>query len=140
MVELITVVVLIGVLAAVALPRFVGQGAFTGAAGTDRVVSAMRFAQQQALSRNRAARLQFDGQEYGVDVREGGVWEDVPVPGTGEDSWTLPGDVRFSTTGERQFDGLGRPDPGPCGSSGDVGLTSGAVIRIECETGFAHER
>jgi len=137
LVELIAVLLLVGILGAVALPRFVGQAAFTGKAGTDRVVSAVRFAQQQALSRNRHARIQFDGQEYGVDVREGGTWEDVPVPGTGESVWTLPGDVRFANSGERVLDGLGRPDSGDCGPANTIDLTSGSSIQIECETGFS---
>lgn len=140
LVELITVLVLLGVLAAVALPRFVGTDAFSGRAAMDRVVSAIRYAQEQAMSRNRHARIRFSGQSYRVQFRNAsGAWETLPVPGTGRDEWTLPGDVRFSSAGAREFDGLGRPEPGDCGPGNTVGLTSGGSIRIECRTGFARE-
>ena len=140
LVELITVLVLLGILATVALPRFVGTGAFSGRAAGDRVVSAVRYAQEQAMSRNRHARIRFSGRTYRVQFRNAsGSWETLPVPGTGEDEWTLPGDVRFSAAGNREFDGLGKPAPGDCGPGNTLGLTSGENIRIECRTGFARE-
>lgn len=138
LVELVTVLVIVGVLAAIALPRFVGTTAFTDQASVDRVISAVRYAQEQAMSRNRHVRFHFSGQDYGVEVWDGSNWNAIPVPGTGNATWTLPGDVRFSTSGQREFDGLGRPDPGPCGPGNTIELTSGASLRIECETGFAH--
>lgn len=139
LVELVTTIVILGVLVAVVAPRFPGFSTFSGKAARDQVVSGLRYAQQQALSRNRSARFVFGGTTYQVQYRDaGGTWHTVPVPGSGGTSWSLPGGVRFSGSGNRAFDSLGVPAGGACGAGSTVDLTSGTSVRIECGTGFAH--
>lgn len=53
MVELITVMVLIGVLAAFALPRLMGESTTGAALFADQVASGMRMAQKSAVARRR---------------------------------------------------------------------------------------
>lgn len=53
MVELITVMVLLGVLAAVALPRLMGQNTTGAAVFGEQVVSALRLAQKSAVAKRR---------------------------------------------------------------------------------------
>ena len=139
LVELVTALVLLGLLAAVLLPRLPGLAGFAGKAARDQVVSGLRYAQQQAMSRNRPARFVFGGDRYRVEYRDsGGVWHRVPVPASGASAWSLPGGVRFAGSGRRQFESIGRAASGACGPGNEVNLTSGAAIAIECQTGFVH--
>lgn len=52
-VELVVVLVLVGILSAVAYPRFMGRGAFDTRGFHDQVVSAIQFARQQAVAQRR---------------------------------------------------------------------------------------
>lgn len=57
MVELITVMVLLGVLAAIAVPRLMGSNVTGAAAHADNVASALRLAQKTAVARRRTVCL-----------------------------------------------------------------------------------
>ena len=51
LVELVTVLVILGIVAVVALPRFAGQGGFAERAAQDQIIAAARYAQQLAMAR-----------------------------------------------------------------------------------------
>lgn len=53
MVELIVTLVLIGIVAAVAIPRFVGRDAFDARGYSDQFVGAFQYARQQAIAQRR---------------------------------------------------------------------------------------
>ena len=57
MVELITVMVLLGVLAAIAIPRLMGDNTVEAAVHGDKVASAVRLAQKTALAKRRSVCL-----------------------------------------------------------------------------------
>jgi MSHA pilin protein MshC len=57
MVELITVMVLLGVLAAVAVPKLMGDNVIEAAVQGDKVVSALRLAQKTAVAKRRTVCL-----------------------------------------------------------------------------------
>jgi MSHA pilin protein MshC len=52
-VELVVVLVLVGILSAVAYPRFMGRGAFDTRGFHDEVITAIQFARQQAVAQRR---------------------------------------------------------------------------------------
>lgn len=52
-VELVTVIIVAGIIAAVALPRFVGRDAFFQRGFRDQVLSSLRYARQQAVAKRR---------------------------------------------------------------------------------------
>lgn len=53
MVELITIMVIVGILAAVAAPRFFNQGVFASRGFYDQTASAIRYAQKAAIAQHR---------------------------------------------------------------------------------------
>jgi MSHA pilin protein MshC len=59
LVELIAVMVIIGVLAAVALPRFFIRGSFDSRAFYDQVISSLRYAQKTAIAQHRNVCVTF---------------------------------------------------------------------------------
>lgn len=59
-VELVTVMVLVGIVAAVAIPRFVGRGAFDTRGYQDQVVVAIQYARQQAVAQRRQVCVAID--------------------------------------------------------------------------------
>ncbi|HKJ88166.1 MAG TPA: type II secretion system protein [Gammaproteobacteria bacterium] len=134
LIELVAVIVLLGIIAAVAYPRFTGVGAYAGSAATAQALSGIRFAQEQALSRGLHARFRYQGRHYAVEYDTGPGFSAVP----GRSRWTLPGNARFAANGTVTFDGLGRPDAGDCGGGNPIPLDPGEDLQVECETGFAH--
>jgi MSHA pilin protein MshC len=61
MLELISVVVLVGILAAVAIPRFAGRVSFDTRGYTDRVRSALQYAQKVAIAERRNVCVDMTG-------------------------------------------------------------------------------
>lgn len=53
LVELIVTLILVGILSAVAIPRFMGQGSFETRGFHDQVITAIQFARQQAVAQRR---------------------------------------------------------------------------------------
>ena len=59
MVELILVMVIAGILAAVAIPRFMGRNSFDTRGFTDQLAATVRFAQKLAISQRTPVFVQF---------------------------------------------------------------------------------
>lgn len=73
-VELVVVIMILGILAAVAGPRFVGRGAFDARGFQDQLIAALQYARQQAVAQRR---------QMCVSVTAGGVSiirADAPPP------------------------------------------------------------
>jgi MSHA pilin protein MshC len=151
LVELVTVLVLLGVLAAVALPRLGGVGVYAERASGSRLVSGLRFAQEQAMSRNRFVRVRIAtpaADRFRIERCQGRApspgacpgWVQLSPPGSTGD-WSLSGDLAFDSAATLFFDGLGRPVTAAGGSPGTqtVAAGGGAVtVTVEAETGFVH--
>ncbi|MEF8982116.1 GspH/FimT family pseudopilin, partial [Thiohalorhabdus sp.] len=122
-------------------------------ASSDRLVSGLRYAQQQALSRNRFVRVQI-GQPSPARFRFHYCSADVPDPAscpdwhvlspptTEQGFWELAGGLQFAPSPPTiYFDALGRSVDGSGSVDGPtpIPLEGGDVtITVEGETGFAH--
>ena len=159
LIELIMVLVLIGVLAAVAIPRFAQRSAFDSKGFTDQTLSAIRFAQKSAIAERRRVQvaiaaggvtLNVCATASGVDVCTGamtGCAVPLTLPTGGSNGVTAPSGVTLSALSFR-YDCQGRPVSDVNSAWANLATSDVTVattgeanrtIRIESESGYARE-
>jgi MSHA pilin protein MshC len=122
LVELITVMVIVGILAVSVLPRFFTVSDFEDRGSADQVKSMLRFAQKTAIAQHR-----------NISVA-------ISTATTPNCTTTLAGaaltcQVKSTVAAKTvTFDALGRPVP----NAADAVTVGGTVITIEAETGYVH--
>lgn len=144
LIELVMVMVIIGILAVVALPRF-SRGGFDSREFYDQVISNVRYAQKTAIAQRRFVCVAFSG---GNTLT---VTYDATAPSTTHTAATCPGTtltnpvgkpssvtapsgVTFSGGADFNFNAQGKP------SAAQSITVSGypTVITVEAETGYVH--
>ena len=84
LVELVTVMIIVGILAVVAIPRM-DTSAYHAARFHDQAVAALRFAQKSAVSHRRPVRVTFPDNAYTlaleIDSDRTGNWLPLNLPG-----------------------------------------------------------
>jgi MSHA pilin protein MshC len=139
MVELILVIVIAGILAAVAVPRLVGRNSFDTRGFTDQLAATVRFAQKLAIAQRRDVFVRLTASAATL-CYDAACANFAPGPG-GEKPYTVTapsGVVIASTVGSLAFDARGQ--------SNTAGLLdiqvngAGAYhVYVEQETGFVHD-
>lgn len=144
LVELVVTLVIVAIIAAVAIPRFVGRGAFETRGFADRVQTIVRYAQKTAVAKRREVFVVLNAGSVRAcytDACTAGT--EVPDPiGHGDPCGaellcaTAPGGVSLtSAESEFSFDGLGRPS-----IAANLTVTiAGDITRsfvVERETGY----
>lgn len=140
LVELILVLVLLGVLSAVVLPRFTSSG-YAEYGYMEELASALRFAQQSAVAANTPITLTLSSDRYRI-CRDTSCSSSGPFlinPGNGR-PWDgsatgrglAPSGVALSPAESITFSGLGVPSEGLSIQIGDRSL------QLEAETGHVH--
>lgn len=151
LIELVAVLVIVGVLAVVAIPRFFDRATFDERAFYDQVLSAIRYAQKTAIAQHRIVCVNFPANNqlvltYGNDTNCGNALANPSGQAYLQDIKGIvfsPLPTRFS------FDCLGRPRNGVAvGQCTDlIGVSTAnqtvkvqnmPVITIERETGYVH--
>lgn len=143
-VELIAVIIIIGIIGAIAAPRFFDNATYQNRAAADQVRAALKFGQKIAIAERRLV---------GVTVSSSlstqtNCTDTVTFSGsTGLVTCAISNAVTPLSTGTYYFDSLGEPvnaggtliNSNPAASI-TVGNTSdgGATITIEQETGYVH--
>jgi MSHA pilin protein MshC len=137
MVELVLVIMIAGVLAAVAVPRMVDRSAFQTRGGASEVRTALRYAQRLAMAKNREVCVTTTASDLTLTFN--------PLPGIvcsqavirpsdgGAYVVTLPAGITLTPGVSFRFDGQGRPSPNAA-----VNLTVGGTIPVTVtrETGY----
>ncbi|MBS3934974.1 MAG: GspH/FimT family pseudopilin [Sulfuritalea sp.] len=139
LVELVTILILVGILAAVALPRMDLLRGWDEIGYRDRVKATLQYARKAAVAQRRAVRVTIANSGFTVEVQrqtpegEGAAaWAPLILPGGDAHSFAAPGGVTLTPADDvLTFDALGRPD------AGRVYAVSGGVgaIVVEAETG-----
>lgn len=142
MVELIAVMVIAGILAAVAIPRFFDKNAFQSRGFYDQVISTLRYAQKAAIAQNRFVCVAFTASSVTLTIN-------ATATCVGATSLASPsGDATYTVTAPSSnvtltgyttpfyFDALGRPNPNAKQTINIAGVTNS--ITVEAETGYVH--
>lgn len=119
LIELVVTMVLIGILAAVALPRFFDATAFHSRGFYDEVTQAARYGQKLAVASGCDVELSISGGSFALHQRadsctSGAFTRAVPRP-SGSDAFAAPapsGVTLSATKPAIVFDSLGRATPG----------------------------
>ncbi|OGT24889.1 MAG: hypothetical protein A2342_03605 [Gallionellales bacterium RIFOXYB12_FULL_54_9] len=145
MVELVITMVVIGIMAAVAVPRFFDGNVFQARGFADQLKATMRYAQKMAIAKNRFICVAFTGTSITLTI-------DGTMPDASHTSAACPGDPLASPTGQTPY---------ILSASGAVTLSGGSVfyfspqgrastaqnitvngyaipIAVEAETGYVH--
>ncbi|MGK5061309.1 pilus assembly FimT family protein [Janthinobacterium sp. LB3P112] len=168
LVELIAVLVVGGLLAAVAMPRFFQQDSFDARSFADQNVSMLRYAQKLAIAQNRPVFVQLNGTRMALCFNTACDAANRVLPPAGGNSgrsatmgacanttaWLCeapPNKISYSVPLEAAafyFSALGRPyksiDTEPVSSFParvSIGISGGGMTRniiVEGETGYVH--
>lgn len=139
LVELILVIVIIGILAAVVGPRFFDRQVFDDRLYAEEVRAGLRHAQKLALAGGCLIRFSLDASGYRLlrdaDCEGSGTafTPSVIDPSTGQTPYagTPPTGAVLSAAFSVDFDSLGRPS-----QAVSVTLGGSHAVRVEAETGF----
>jgi MSHA pilin protein MshC len=143
LVELIAVITVIGILAALAGPKFIGNDVFEtrGAQGT--LLSALRYAQKTAVAQRRVVYVSVNTASHTVCLGFTNNCSNPVIDPVTQSAYskTLSSLVTLSATNATLgFDGLGRPVPNAGATysiQNTVDVTQSAkVITVEAETGY----
>jgi len=150
LVELVLVMTIAGVLAAVAAPRMVDRSAFQTHGGAAEIRTALRYAQKLALTKNREVcaviaanvlTLTYDP-SLNPGIPPGACTQTVTRPGGGAAyAVTLPAGITLTPATTFRFNGQGRPTSNAAALwNAAVTLTVGgsAQVIVEPETGYVH--
>lgn len=164
LVELITVMVIVGILGAAAAARWFDRGVYDAASFTDQASALIRYGQKVAVAQNRRVFVRLDGASVALCFAETGACplNQRVLAASGSNSgekttldrcdqsgsWACegaPSGVTYVTspgTGMFFFDALGRPGVGGSGFSKmtmsvKAGANSASVV-VEAETGYVH--
>ncbi|MBU1222893.1 MAG: type II secretion system GspH family protein [Gammaproteobacteria bacterium] len=143
MVELILVMVIAGILAAVAVPRMIGRNSFDTRGFADQLAATVRFAQKLAVAQGTDVFVQLTANEATlcyIPTTPCPAASRAPGPG-GEKPYTVsaPGGVAIaSPVAALRFDAGGRPDI-TAQLAIPVNGTGTHNVFVEQETGYVHD-
>jgi len=139
--ELVVSIAIVGILAAVALPRFTGSSAFESRGFYDSARSMVRYAQKSAIAWRRDVFVCVTTNSVSVGTAAGcGTLLVNPVT-TDALTAIAPSGVTLPTLAF-SFDGAGRPNPNAAVTIPFTSTITGDPARqivVEAETGYVHQ-
>ncbi len=152
LIELITIMIVVGILAVVVLPRFANLNDFEAVGAADQLNSLIQYARETAVAQRRMVRLDFAADpptlcQLGTATTcSAACISTVALPASYHQAKT-PVTVtdNLATTGQICFDALGRPydssgllsAPKTVSVKDQTGATA-ETITVENETGYVH--
>lgn len=139
MVELILVMVIAGILAAVAVPRMIGRASFDTRGFADQLAATTRFAQKLAVAQRRDVFVRLTANDATLCYDAACA---MPAPGPGGEkpyAVSAPNGVSIaSPVAVLGFDAGGRPNIA-AQLAIQVNGAGAHTIRVERETGYVHD-
>lgn len=140
LIELVVIIAILGLLAAVIGPRFVGRDAFASRGFYDEAQSVVRYAQKRAIAWRKPVFVCVTATAVSAGTASGcGTLLDHPVSGAPLTT-TAPAGVTL-TPSSFSFDGAGRPNPNAQVTIAIASTIAGDIARqivVEAETGYVH--
>jgi MSHA pilin protein MshC len=153
MAELVIVMVIVGVLSAVAVPRLFDQGEFAARGGRDFLASGLRYAQKSAIALRRNVCIDVAGSTVTATIAAAPGSDQPCNAGTAlvhpannlsyaDPANALPGGAVVAAPASLVFDAFGRPLAAPAAplpSTLTIAVAGHPVpVTIEPETGLVH--
>lgn len=143
MVEIIAVLLILGIVAAVVVSRMDSTGSYDLSSQAEVIKGHLRYAQTRAMNSNQVWGINFSSSTAYSLFQNGSTANRVILPGQDADIVTIPGGVSV-TTGIVSFDAWGKPCTDAAGTTTQSGLRTLTVskdgatqaIEITPNTGF----
>jgi MSHA pilin protein MshC len=142
-VELVAVMVITGIIAAIAAPRFVGTDAFEARGGYGTLSAALRYAQKTAIAQRRNVYAAINTSARTVCLGYTSNCSSAVIDPATQAAYskTLSSKITLTaSTTPLGFDGLGRPIPNTTATftlqNAVVPSESARTITVEAETGY----
>lgn len=143
MVELVTIIIILGIISAVAAPRFFDSNVFSSQGTREQILSSLRYAQKAAVAQHGFTCVSFTANSVLLSIGSTNVCGTALVGGISNTRATI-----FPVPGGFSFDCMGiprSPGSGTCSdalgvltSAQTVQITGASPITVEMETGFVH--
>ena len=152
LIELGVVLIIVGVIAVVAIPRFIGRQAFDEQSFNDQTLSILRYAQKAAIAQRRLVCVAFSSNSVTLTIAATNTVSPVVITCAGNPLGGPTGVSPYSISSSKasfspvptafNFDPLGRP----LNTSGNALIATGVIqilnvataINVEPETGYVH--
>ena len=147
LIELVTVMVLIGIVAIVAIPRFSLMTGFKDVGYRDQAMAAVEYARKIAVAQRRhtcvaiATNSVTLTSDHGLPLNHAsGVCPSPLLLPSGSNTITAPNNVTATTTASIDFDAEGRPAAGAPATLSISDSSSGSTssLTIDAESGYVH--
>ena len=140
LVELVMVIVIVGILAAVAAPRFFDTNVFQTRGFADQVQASLRYAQKQAIAQRRNVCVAWVDSTVSLTIANASGAASPCGPNlnfpSGGNFITAPTGITLSPAATVTFNALGRPTFNTAPPYTVTGATNNIVV--EAETGYVH--
>jgi len=136
LIELIMVMVIVGILALVVIPRFFDNDVFQSRGFADQVQASLRYAQKEAIAQHRFVCVAFTSNSISLTIGPTtACGTALTSPAGGAYVINAPSGIAFAATPTNfNFDALGSPSVAQT-----IGIAGAAnSITIEAETGYVH--
>lgn len=135
LVELTVVLIVLGLLAAVVMPRVFDRATFDARGFSDELAQTVRYAQKLAVAQHASVYVLTGGGQVRVCF-DAACAQPAPNPAGGALTRNVPSGVTLSAPASLAFDALGRPS-----AAASYAVSGGGVNRtlwVEVETGYVH--
>jgi MSHA pilin protein MshC len=140
LIEVITVITVLGILSSIGVGRFADMSAFSGQAASDQLASGLRAAHRMAVSQRQTLYVRVTASPLTLDVCADAACTHALAPPEGASAWlNIKGDVLLTSGGSYSVDSFGRPSFSSALSFSPVdasNLPIGPSVRIEPESGL----
>ncbi len=140
--ELVVVMVVIGILSVVVLPRLDVLDGFDQLGYRDRVKATLEYARKSAVAQRRNVRVQINSSVTTVTVEQAtpegdvgtpGSYAALNLPGSNTNTFNPPSGVTLTPNVTLTFDPLGKPS-----AAATLTVSGSGNITVEAETGYVH--